>query len=121
MTTLQFSDMNRFDRILRENPHFAAGRLEAEQEIAAGSLGYRLKGKAPDVTAMTMARDELSRRFGITLQVDGHCMVMLDDAAQAEGYNQRMAEEFESRIGENVIDDLFREVERKLKKRRNRG
>jgi hypothetical protein len=112
--------MTRIDRFVLENPHFVVGREKAEEEIASGQLGFRLLGKVA-FHECDLAAAELKQRYGILLQFDGKCLAAPDDAAEAEGYNAVMVEEFESRFGGNVIEDVFRDVARKLKKQRKRG
>ena len=110
--------MDRITKYFSATPHFAAGRAKAESEIVAGSLGYRVYGKVDWETCEEAAKT-LRDRYQIELQVDGHCVVSVDSAANAEGYNVRMEEEFQRRFGGDVVDTVFREVERKRKKRTN--
>ena len=106
--------MGRVDKILRDHPAFAVGADAAEEEIAFGKLGYQEHGKLAswwrDAAAI------LQERYGIAFTVVGACITEMDIAAKAAGYNERMEVEFQSRFGADVIDSVFREVERKRKK-----
>ena len=107
--------MDKVTLLLRNHPDFAKGRAEAESEIAAGSLGYRIHGKVvwPLCDA---AATVLRERYHVQLQVVGHCIVDIGEAAKAQGYNERMQEEFSRRFAEDVVEIVFREVERKRKR-----
>jgi hypothetical protein len=107
--------MDAVSRKLREQPEFAEGRREAEAAIAGGSLGYRLDGKLDRATCERAAA-LLDERFGIRVRLDGGCI--LQSGALDEGFNGRMAEEFLHRFRRDVVAEVFREVERKRKKRR---
>lgn len=111
--------MDAISRKMREQPAFAEGRSEADAEIAAGQLGYCICGKV-DWQECEDAVELLKDRFGIKLQVDEYCIIPLDEAARAEGYNERMKTELSSRFGHDVITAVFREVERKHKKARRK-
>ena len=97
---------------------FAAGRAEAEDDIAAGRLCVREYGKVvpwwPDAAAL------LKSEYGVDFVVVGGCITMRDVASKADGYNQRMMEEVQSRYGRDVVEATFRQVERKRKKFRSR-
>ena len=108
--------MDKVTAHLRGHPQFAEGRAEADAAIAAESLGYRIHGKIVWSLCEESA-SMLKDRFAIQLQFDGNCIVSEEVVAHAEGYNERMREEFLARFGDNVIDSVFREVERKQKKR----
>src|SRR5437588_419426 len=103
---------------LRCLPAFADGRVEAEKDIADGKLGYRGFGKL--VAWWEEAAAVLRERYGLTCQVVGHCLTSSEVAAKAIGYNERMQQELNSRFGADVLAAVFRDVERKRKKHRNR-
>ena len=100
---------------LSGQPEFMDGRRQAEVKIASGSLQYRIFGKLDWITC-EQAATLLNERFGIHVQLDGHCIVQ--DAAWNEGFNQRMSEEFQNRFDRDIVTEIFREVERKRKKAR---
>jgi hypothetical protein len=108
--------MDAVSRKLRQQPEFAQGRREAEAAIASGALAYRINGKLDGVTCEQAATLLLKERFDIHVRLDAHSVVQ--NAALDEGFNERMAEEFLHRFHRDVVADVFRELERKRKKRR---
>jgi hypothetical protein len=107
--------MDAISQKLRQQPDFAAGRLEAEAAIADSSLEYRINGKLDRLTC-EQAAALLNDRFGIRVRLDGHSIVQ--NAALDEDFNERMAEEFARRFGRDVVAEVFREVERTRKRQR---
>jgi len=106
--------MDAASRKLRQQSEFAEGRRAAEAAIAGGALEYRINGKLDWVTCEAAAA-LLQKRFGVHVRLDGHCSVQ--NAAFDEGFNERMVEEFSRRFERDVVAEVFREVERKRKKR----
>jgi hypothetical protein len=111
----ELAELNPTLKELREHPDFMEGRRQAEAEIESGSLQYRIAGKLDWITCEEAAAI-LNERFGIHVRLDDHCMV--PDAALNEGFNERMVEELVLRFDRDVVAEVFREVERKRKKRR---
>jgi len=99
-------------------PDFRRGRDEAEADIASGILGERVFGKLvpwwEDVARL------LQDRYQIRLEGIASCLVRQEDAAAAQGYNERMSEAITARYGCDVVAATWREVERKRKKRRGK-
>ena len=110
----QLNEMDQIQKILSESPSFANGSNIAKAEIAQGLIGWREHGKP--VTWWPEAADELRERYQIRFALVGHCIATLEVAAEAAGYNQEMEEEFIRRFGTNVVNEVFRELERKKKK-----
>ena len=111
--------MDRIEKELRTRPAFDRGRTLAEEEIARGELGYREYGEL-DIGWADEVINVLRERHEITLNIVGACITDIDMAAEAEGYNDRMIAEFHSRFGQNVVEVIYREVERKQKKCRKK-
>jgi hypothetical protein len=98
--------------------HVARGRAEAEADLAAGVLQQRWSGKlAPSWRDIAQL---LQDRYGVGIDIVGHCMTDAPTAARALGYNERMQEGMLARFGSDVVAETCREVERKAKKRRGR-
>jgi len=112
----QLNEMDRVQKILSEDPSFANGASIAKVEISEGRIGWREHGKL--VSWWAEAADELRRRYEISFAVVGDCITPLEVAAEAAGYNQEMEEEFIRRFGTKVVNELFRELERKKKKQK---
>lgn len=111
--------MDRIEKELRTRPAFDRGRTLAEKEIAIGKLGYREYGKL-DMGWADVVTEVLRQRHQIAFSIVGDCITDVDLAAEAEGYNDRMIVEFNSRFGQNVVAVVYREVERKQKKCRKK-
>ena len=107
--------MNPVDKILRDNPSFAVGVEAARNEIADDRLGWREHGKI--VPWWKEAADQLRQRYAVLFSIVGECMTPIDVAAEAAGYNEEMEAEFARRFGANVVNEVFRELERKKKRR----
>ncbi|GAA4434004.1 hypothetical protein [Bremerella cremea] len=110
--------MKSVNKILRENPSFVVGAEAARNEIADDRLGWREHGKI--VPWWNEAADQLSQRYAVHFSFVGECITPIDVAAEAAGYNEEMEAEFARRFGANVVEEVFRELERKKKKQRHR-
>ncbi len=106
--------MDQVEKFLRDNSSFNIGVELAKVQIAEERLGWREHGKL--VSWWTEASSELWERYGIQFEKVGDCITPIDIAAEASGYNQEMELEIIRRFGMNVIDAVFRELERKKKK-----
>lgn len=101
--------------VQRSSPGFSRGRAEAESDIQAGILGQRAYGKL--VAWWEDTARLLKVRYGIQSRVVGMCITEDAVVDAAQGYNERMVEEFHIRFGADVVSSTFSEVERKVKKR----
>src|SRR6476620_10106632 len=104
------------DAYFRGLPGVDEGRADAEADIFAGKLGWRMSGKL--ATWWNDVAQLLQEQYQIRTEIVGACVVEEEVAARERGYNECMSAEFMNRLGRDVVSDAWRKVERTLKKRR---
>jgi len=80
---------------------YAAGRAEAETDLAAGKLGWRQYGLP--LMPEGPWRETLAKDYGIDLQVVAGSIVTDDVVQRSAGYNDVMQAAIEKRHGKDVF------------------
>ena len=89
----------------------AQGRAEAEQDIAASAMKWRIYGYMAGLTpADRVAKSKLRERFDVELKAVAQCVVTHELVERAEGYNARIREEIESKHGVNAMERALKEA-----------
>ena len=87
----------------------AVGRAEAERDIAAGVLFWKVYGDLP--APWSGYYQQLFReRLGVQLEHVAGWLVSPDLRARTDGYDERMGQEIESRFGAGALAAVDREV-----------
>jgi hypothetical protein len=106
--------MDKFEEQLRNDPAYERGRSEALEDVVSGKLGWKEFGKP--VHWWRDAAEILNDEYAIDYEHVSGGITMPDVAAFATGYNEVMNAAIIERFGSDVIEEVFRCVERKQKK-----
>ncbi|MCE9560834.1 MAG: hypothetical protein K8U57_02145 [Planctomycetes bacterium] len=87
------------------------GRTEAERDIIAGTMKWKIYGYSAGLTTRDkVAKEKMQDRFGVELEAVAQCEVTDELIEHATGYNERIREEVEGRHGVNAIRQVWREA-----------
>ena len=87
----------------------AEGRAEAERDIAAGLLFWKVYGDLP-ATWSGYYQQLFRERLGVQVEHVAGCRVSPDLRARTDGYNERVGQEIESRFGGGALAAVDREA-----------
>lgn len=82
----------------------AAGRQEAERDIAAGQMKFQIYGYMAGISERDKALTRLMReRFDVSVEAVAQCVVTDELMERAKGYNDRIEEEVNSKFGPDAL------------------
>jgi len=83
----------------------AEGRAEAEQDIAAGAMKWKIYGYMAGLTQEDIAFTCLMReRYGVDVEAVAQCCVTTELVERVAGYNARINDELDAKFGPNAIE-----------------
>ncbi len=89
----------------------AEGRAEAERDIAANTMKWKIYGHMAGLTPTDeAARSMLRKRFGVELEVVAFCEVTEELVERTKGYNDRIREEIDRKHGADAVDHVWKEA-----------
>ena len=94
---------------LRNSPHYARGRAQADADIADGRLGQRSLGRLPP--RWREVAEILKQQYQIHCRPIGAGSMFPGTLPETLGYIERMREESMEQHGSDVIANTWRNVE----------
>ena len=96
-----------FAPILQPLAWQAEGRTEAERDIAAGAMKWKIYGHMAGLTTGDIAFARLMReRYGVEVEAVAQCVVTDELVHRAEGYNARISDELDAKFGSDAVKRL---------------